>query len=157
MTLRKSTIQIEKHYYRIKGIERKHINAVTFDSPWLWIVYRDGHALARFATHERALSYAIVRTNEEHEGDWMLLSTIVDSQWIMFVINQERNLLMPVDKKHYDSMDRRKAKQWLNSFPMPFKLHHFREEVYMFNDDISRVLKETRIGEWAKYESRTDS
>lgn len=154
MTLRKSAIETTKHYYRIKRVERKYVTAVTFDSPWVWIVYRDGHALARFATHELALSYAIERTSEEHEGDWMLLSTIVDSQWIMFVINEERKVLMPVDKKNYKSMDRRQAKKWLYSFPMPIPLHHYREEVYLYNDDISRLLRETMIGEWVKYEPR---
>jgi hypothetical protein len=147
MTLRKSTIQDVKHHYRIKRVAH-------YEKPHVWKVYRDGYSRASFATHELALSYAIERTSEEHEGDWMLLSTIVDSQWIMFVINQERKILMPVDKKNYQSMDRRQAKKWLNSFPMPIPLHHYREEVYLYNDDISRLLRETMIGEWVKYEPR---
>lgn len=147
MTLRKSTIQDVKHHYRIKRVAH-------YEKPHVWKVYRDGYSRASFATHELALSYAIERISEEHEGDWMLLSTIVDSQWIMFVINQERKILMPVDKKNYKSMDRRQAKKWLNSFPMPIPLHHYREEVYLYNDDISRLLRETMIGEWVKYEPR---
>ncbi len=150
--IRKSTI--ENHHYLVKRVPRKYVTAA-YPEPWVWKVYRDDYSWAGFRTYERALSYAIERTNEEHEGDWMLTYALAGNRWIMFIINEQRKIFCVLDNKHEDSMNWRKRKthQWLRSMraPKPFRREESGVVIY-FADPIETKLKQAIRGEWVKYE-----
>ena len=143
MTTENSTIQKSKYLI-------KKVYTSSRKRSW-WAVFSNGSRMARFRTHDLALMYAIARVAEEHADDWMLKSTILDSRWIMFFINMNRQIVMPVRDKHYHSMTRREAKVWLESYPASYIVNR-REEVYIYNEDLKRAITQTRMGEWSKYE-----
>lgn len=148
MTTKYSTI---KHEYQIKKMEQDW-----FDLGCPWVVYSDMRCVGRFQTHEQALIYTIGRTEYEYASDWLLTYALVDSRWIMFIINEKRKMFCVLDNKHADSMNWRKRKThwWLWSFSISVPKRFKREQsgVIFFADPLKTKLKQAIRGEWVKYE-----
>lgn len=119
-----------------------------------WAVYRDGYALARFYSHERALSYAIQQADAQHVDDWQVVALEVAQQWIMVVINEKRRVWQLIDRapKHErDNID--SIKRWCTQKPLKWRIKRTGMIVEWQPIISERILKgHIDIGEWYQYE-----
>lgn len=145
MTTRKSTMA-SKYVIRnepVLGCEHR-----------AWTVYNRGYPHGRFESHEQALIYAIEQTDREHAGDWMLTYTFVGSRWIMFIINEKREMLCVLDNRHADSIEWRRGE--VNKILGVYDIHapkQFKREegIIIFADRLRMKLEQATRGEWISY------
>lgn len=129
----------------------------TYDFDWFdlgkYYVYYGDEQVGHFNTYESALSYTIGRIESKYARDWLLTYAYVDSRWIMFLINEKRNMFCVLDNRHADSVrtGASAAHQCMLRLKSGCNFKREMQGIVIFSTELDNKLKEATRGDWVKY------